>query len=162
MKVEIERKFLVKLGKNIPKSIGTLSIAQTYLMTGETEIRIRKVLRNTLRESEFYLGIKNGKGLTRKEIEIPISREIFYDISKGYPSKFITKTRTLYSHGDKTIEIDKFSNKELNGLVIAEIEFESEEEAKGYILPDWIESAVEVTEDEKYMIQKLWESVNRS
>lgn len=162
MKVEIERKFLVKLGKNIPKSIGTLSIAQTYLMTGETEIRIRKVLRNTLRESEFYLGIKNGKGLTRKEIEIPISREAFYDIAKGYPYKDITKTRTLYSHGDKTIEIDKFSNKELNGLVIAEIEFESEEEARRYILPDWIESAVEVTEDEKYRNHKLWESINRS
>lgn len=162
MKVEIERKFLVELGKNIPKSIGTLSIAQTYLMIGETEIRLRRVLRNILQESEFYLGIKNGKGLTRKKIETPISREVFYDITKCYSYKYIIKTRTLYSHGDKTIEIDKFSNKELNGLVIAEIEFESEEEARGYILPNWIESAVEVTEDEKYMNQKLWESVNRS
>ena len=58
----------------------------------------------------------------------------------------ISKKRYEIPHGAFTIELDIFE-KDLEGLVVAEVEFDSVEEANEYVPPHWF--GEEVTMDKK-------------
>ena len=62
------------------------------------------------------------------------------------------KRRHVIPHGDLQIEVDVYEG-DLEGLVVAEIEFASEEEARGFEPPDWI--GEEVTGDVRYLNETL-------
>ena len=118
--LEIERKFLVR--NNDYKRLATSSsrICQGYICSsrGRT-VRVR------IRDGRGYLTIKGPSGidgLTRYEFEKEISLD-----------------------GKHTVEVDEFYG-ENEGLVMAEVELESEDEA--YEKPDFI--GIEVTGDRRY------------
>ena len=50
------------------------------------------------------------------------------------------------------MELDRYAG-ELEGLMVAEVEFESEDEADGFEPPDWLGD--EVTGNERYSNQRL-------
>ena len=146
MGVEIERKFLVD-ETLLPELTNGYTIKQGYIQTVDhTTVRIR------IRDKEAFLTIKGkSQGASRLEFEYPIplsdAQEMLTNLCH---TSLIEKTRYLVEHEGHTWEVDLFdgSNK---GLIIAEIELESEDEE--FSLPAWITK--EVTDDVRYFNSNL-------
>ena len=141
--LEIERKFLVR--NNDYKRLATSSsrICQGYICSsrGRT-VRVR------IRDGRGYLTIKGPSdigGLARYEFEKEISLDEAQHLMDICEPGKIDKTRYLVPCGKHTFEVDEFYG-ENEGLVMAEVELESENEA--YEKPDFI--GIEVTGDRRY------------
>jgi adenylate cyclase len=144
--MEVERKFLVT---ELPDLAGTDSdeIEQGYLAVGaEGEVRLRR------KGDRLFLTAKRGAGISRDEAEVELEREAFEDLWPLTEGRRLHKRRHVIPHGDLTIELDVYEG-DLEGLVVAEIEFGSEEEAGAFTPPDWI--GEEVTGDERYLNETL-------
>lgn len=128
--MEIERKFLIK---QIPVNLNEYpyeEIEQGYLNTTPV-LRIR-------RKNDSYIFTYKSAGLmSREEIELPLSKEAYEHLIPKCDGNLITKTRYRIpeEHG-YTIELDIFHGC-LEGLVLAEVEFPSEEAALAFPVPDW-------------------------
>lgn len=147
MNTEIERKYLVKkelwAASNKPKG---LPIKQSYLSTHpDKTIRIRTIGEKAL------LTIKGRMiGLTRPEYEYEIPLKEAQEMIELFGEKLIEKTRFLINFEGKTWEVDVFEG-ENEGLIVAEIELESEEEA--FESPTWV--GQEVSTDIRYFNSNL-------
>jgi len=123
-------------------------IMQGYLIVTENdiEIRIRK------KGERFSETVKAGSGLVRQESEKEITEEAFFDHWPLTEDKRVQKVRYDIEYVGKLIELDIYSG-ELEGLVVAEVEFESEEESVSFVPPSWF--GEEVTHDERYKNKNL-------
>lgn len=137
---EIERKFLIDTNKWQPSGKGT-KIKQGYLLADA-----QKTVRARIKGSKAFLTIKGeSEGIKRTELEyeIPVNdAEIMLKMADGF---LIEKIRYFEKRGDFTWEIDVFEG-ENNGLVLAEVELENENQQPD--LPEWVTK--EVSEDERY------------
>jgi adenylate cyclase len=146
--VEIERKFLAEH----PSELGDheeVAIEQGYLalaVEGGAEVRLRR------RGEERLLTIKGGTGEVRAEEELELDRERFESLWPLTEGRRVAKTRHLLPHGELTIELDVFEG-DLAGLVVAEVEFPSEEDAERFEPPGWF--GRELTGDERYLNESL-------
>ncbi len=139
--MEIERKFLVK---TIPDNLSEYKcriIEQAYLCT-EPVVRVRKD------NDEYYLTDK-GRGLmAREEYNLPLTNESYQHLLAKADGNIITKKRYEIPDGTgKTIELDIFEGV-FSGTVVAEVEFETIEEANSYTAPSWF--GKDVTNDTAY------------
>ena len=142
MAQEIERKFLVK-GDFKPDDFKSTRFSQGYLSSvPERTVRVR------IKGNQGFLTIKgkgNHSGISRyeweKEIPVKEAEELLQLCEPG----IIDKTRYLVKSGNHTFEVDEFHG-ENEGLILAEIELETENES--FVKPSWI--AEEVTGDAKY------------
>ena len=142
MAQEIERKFLVK-GDFKPFVQKETRIIQGYLSSvPERTVRVR-----TKGEKGFLTikGIGNESGASRYEWESEISNEDAKNLLAICEPGVIDKTRYLVEVGKHTYEVDEFYG-ENDGLTVAEIELNSEDEA--FEKPEWL--GEEVTGDVKY------------
>ena len=86
--------------------------------------------------------------MVREEYNLPLTKEGYEHMRGKVDGILIKKTRYLIPLTDRlTIELDVFSN-ELEGLLLAEVEFETEEEANSFIPPAWF--GEDVTFSDKY------------
>jgi CYTH domain-containing protein len=148
MSHEIERKFLVK---ELPADLENYphnEIMQGYLIVtdNDIEVRIRK------KGDKYFETVKAGSGLVRKESEKEIPKEAFFDHWPLTEGKRVEKVRYEILYNGKLIELDIYSG-DLEGFVVAEVEFESEEESVRFTPPDWF--GEEVTHDERYKNKNL-------
>ena len=86
--------------------------------------------------------------MVREEYNLPLTKESYEHLLKKVDGTIISKTRYLipyscsyYTNGVEkqisfTIELDVFSG-EYDGLLLAEVEFESEELANLFTPPEW-------------------------
>jgi len=141
--IEIERKFLVTSLDFIAESSVQHAIAQGYLNSDpERTVRIR------IKGEKGYITIKgsgNETGTSRMEWEKEISLEEAKSLLKLCEKGVIEKTRYEVKSGKHTIEIDVFHG-ENEGLIMAEVELEDENEA--ILKPNWL--GKEVTGDTRY------------
>ena len=142
MATEIERKFLVVSDSWRPVADSGTRFRQGYLIGAEkASVRIR------IEGEEANINIKSATlGVRRQEYEyaIPLAEaEEMLDTLCEKPQ--IEKTRYLVTVGNHTWEIDVFAG-ENEGLVVAEVELNSEDEA--FELPDW--AGREVSDDTRY------------
>lgn len=139
---EIERKFLVT-GDYKKEVVSSRKIIQGYISSSpERTVRVR------MEDSGGYLTIKgksSSGGLTRFEWEREISREDAENLLKLCEGGLVEKTRHIVEHENHRFEVDEFSG-DNEGLVIAELELESEEES--FKKPLWI--GEEVSFDKRY------------
>ena len=146
MAIEIERKFLVK---EKPFSIAkrSLKINQGYIINEKS-----KVIRVREKGDDYFLTIKgNNIGISRLEYDFPISKEDAKELIFHFcKTTLIEKTRHYIKHKGHTWEVDEFHGKN-NGLIVAEIELESEDEK--FEIPDWV--GEEVTQDDRYYNMNL-------
>ena len=112
-----------------------------------------KTVRFRIRDDKAYLTIKgpstNG-GMSRYEFETEIPMDDAHELMKLCMPGRINKNRWLIKSGNHTIEVDEFFD-ENEGLVMAEIELGSEDEA--YEKPDFL--GEEVTGDKRYYNRHL-------
>ena len=141
--IEIERKFLVKTEGFKENSFVKNEISQGYLNSNpERTVRVR------IKGNQGFLTIKgkgNETGLSRLEWENEIPVDEAKQLLPLCESGVISKTRYEVKFGNHIYEVDEFFG-ENEGLVIAEIELQSEDEA--FEKPDWL--GKEVTNIKKY------------
>ncbi|NOR51427.1 MAG: CYTH domain-containing protein [Gammaproteobacteria bacterium] len=145
---EIERKFLIDLDI-LGELTDGMSIKQGYIATQDyTAVRVR------IKDANAWLSLK-GKvtGISRLEFEYPIpvaeAEEIMTKLCSG---GIVEKTRYELKVNNHLWEIDIFSG-DNEGLVVAEVELEDEDEPLE--LPEWI--VQEVTEELRYYNVNLLE-----
>ena len=138
--MEIERKFLIQ---QLPEELGQYPrqhIEQAYLST-EPVIRVRR------RDDSYFLTCK-GKGLlTREEHELPLTEEEYRHLLSKSEGQVIIKNRYCIPYATYTIELDVFIEP-FAPLVMAEVEFPTEEAATAFQPPAWF--GPEVTYDPAY------------
>jgi adenylate cyclase len=132
MGTEIERKFLVDgaLSFDGPGRV----MQQGYIAldpTDGTEVRLR-------REAGLNtLAIKRGGGLVRHETEIDIDDDTADGLWALTEGRRVEKCRYLRIDRGVRVEIDVYGGT-LSGLVVAEVEFETEESARAFEPFDWL------------------------
>lgn len=129
--MEIERKFKINSLPPDCLSFPSVQIEQAYLCT-DPVVRIR-------REGDiFYLTYKSKGLLAREEYNLPLTEEAYTHLLAKADGRILTKRRfRIPIEGtDLTIELDVFSG-DYEGLVLAEVEFSSEEEALSFTPPSW-------------------------
>lgn len=147
MPLEIERKFLVT-GAFRHLAFKKSRIRQGYLASGKGgTVRIRTKGKNG------FITIKgkslNG-GLSRYEWEKKISLSDAEELLLLCTDGLIDKFRYEIQVGKHVFEVDEFLAENL-GLIVAEVELESEDEA--FVRPEWL--GEEVTGDRKYYNSQL-------
>lgn len=148
MMIEIERKFLVASDVFKEESFKKTRITQGFLSTDpERTVRVR------VKGNQSFLtvkGLSNTSGTSRfeweKEIELEEAKALLEICKKGV----IDKIRYEVKIANHIYEIDEFFG-DNQGLVIAEIELNSEEET--FEKPIWL--GKEVTGDVKYYNSQL-------
>ncbi len=142
MSQEIERKFLFKVGNDIPEG-DAVRIVQGYLSSvPERTVRVR------IKGESGYLtikGIGNETGASRFEWEqkIPVSEA--KDLLRICEPGVIDKIRHRVNVGQHLFEIDQFFG-DNEGLVLVEVELAHEGET--FDRPEWL--GEEVTGDVRY------------
>ena len=137
--MEIERKFLIK---QLPEldNYKYVDIEQGYLSTSPV-VRIRK-------KNDSYILTYKGSGLMeREEIEAALTEEAYKHLLAKIDGHPITKRRYLIPLDKYTVELDVFEG-HMKGLIMAEVEFPSVEEANGFVPPEWF--GEDVTSDKRY------------
>jgi len=146
--IEIERKFLVNSEAFKPEAFRATRIVQGFLNRDpERTVRVR------VRDDEGFLtvkGLSKNDGLSRFEWEKEISKDEAKLLLELCEKGTIDKMRYEIKAGIHTFEVDQFFG-DNEGLIIAEIELETENEL--FTKPDWL--GAEVTGDIKYYNSQL-------
>lgn len=138
--MEIERKYLITAPK-LPFSVEAYpvrDIEQGYLCT-EPVVRIRK-------DNESYFLTYKSKGLmVREEYNLPLNKDAYEHMKGKADGRIISKKRYVIplkdfilnqNYSDLNIELDVFSG-DLQGLILAEVEFPDEDTALQFTPPAW-------------------------
>lgn len=161
--MEIERKFLIKELPTNLKSYPHHLIEQGYLCTGPV-VRVRR------QDNDYILTYKGGGKMVREEYNLPLSAQAYEHLIEKTDGYRITKTRymiplnttdpetTIVSDGfttasahsvpyaGLTVELDIFTNP--GHLIMAEVEFETTEQALAFVPPAWF--GEDVTMDKRF------------
>lgn len=148
--MEIERKFTIKSLPEHLEQYKKKEIEQAYLCSKPT-VRIRKSDETYILTYKSKLGLEKSESSiarTCEEVELPLTKKAYEHLKEKADGSVISKTRYLIPiENNRKIELDVFHGY-LEGLMFAEVEFESEEEAKAYRMPDWF--LEDVTFDKRY------------
>ena len=126
---EIERKYLVK---QVPENLASYpfhEIEQGYLCT-EPVVRIRR------QDEDYYLTYKSKGLMIREEYNLPLTKDAYFHLREKIDGRLISKRRYLIPLDPYTIELDVFHSPK-DDLILAEVEFPSEEDALTFTPPDW-------------------------
>ena len=137
--MEIERKFLIKELPDLSK-YDYVDIEQGYLCTHPV-VRIRK------KNDKFILTYKGSGLMAREEIEAELTEDAYKHLRDKIDGHPITKRRYLIPFEPYTIELDVFEGHK-SGLIMAEVEFPTIEEANNFVPPEWF--GEDVTQDRSY------------
>ncbi len=138
--MEIERKFLVKSLPHHLNSYPFHQIEQGYLCT-DPVVRIRR------EDETYYLTYKSKGFMVREEYNLPLTKQAYEHLLPKVDGILISKKRYLLPlDSSLTIELDIFEGA-LSPLILAEVEFDTEEHAKAFIPPEWFGEDVTYSAD---------------
>lgn len=142
---EIERKFLLD---DLPPQLAdadSTRILQGYLaVSDDVEVRIRACA------GDHLLTVKSGRGEVRGEVTVTLTREQFDELWTLTAGRRLAKRRWVITDDPEAqvnIEVDRFDGS-LDGLVMAEVEFPSQDASRAFLPPSWF--GPEVTSDDRY------------
>ena len=129
--MEIERKFLVSVLPEGYDHHPSHQIEQAYLST-DPVVRIRK------EDDQYYLTYKSRGLLAREEYNLPLNQASYEHLLTKADGIVLTKQRFLIPlpGTSYTAELDIFSG-HYKGLMLVEVEFETEEQANAFVPPEW-------------------------
>ena len=141
--MEIERKYLIEK-EQLPKNLSDYPfhrIEQGYLCTSPV-VRIRR------QDDTYILTYKSAGMMAREEYNLPLTKEAYEHLKEKADGIVLSKTRYLLPLPDGlTIQLDVFDGT-YEGLWLAEVEFESIEQAESFVPPVWF--GEDVTYSGKY------------
>ena len=146
--MEIERKFTLK---KLPENLETNPchiIEQAYLNTSPV-VRIRQ------KDDSYYLTYKGSGLMAREEYNLPLDKPSYQHLLQKADGNVISKRRYViplenpqftddfisFSTPELVIELDIFAPP-FAPLIMAEVEFPSEEMANAFLPPDWFDEDV--------------------
>jgi CYTH domain-containing protein len=141
MGTEIERKFLVDGPLSFRGRGRVMEQGYLALDADGTEVRIRR------EDERSTLAVKRGAGMVRTEIEVEVdagTASALWALTEG---RRLSKSRFVLHAGGHAVEIDVYHGP-LSGLVVAEVEFASEEAARAFEPPEWF--GREITGDARF------------
>lgn len=138
--MEIERKFLIRQLPEQLEAYPSHFIEQAYL-------NVQPVVRVRREDDRFYMTYKGGGMMAREEYNLPLDETSYNHLREKADGNIITKRRYLIPCEPYTIELDIFEGI-FKGVVIAEVEFPTIDEAKHFCPPDWF--GMDVTYDGHY------------
>jgi CYTH domain-containing protein len=145
--IEIERKFLLTGLPPTMRLARREPIRQGYVaLDGDTEVRVR------ITPNRAVLTIKSGRGGVRTEEEVVLDKrqaEALWELTEG---RRLQKVRRRVRVGDAVVEVDEYGGG-LDGLVVAEVEFDDEEASRSFQPPSWFFR--EITDDWRYSNRSL-------
>ena len=129
--MEIERKFLITNPLFNYDTYPFHTIEQGYLCT-EPVVRVRR------EDDTCYLTYKSKGLLSREEYNLALTKESYDHLISKADGNIISKKRYFIpiEGTELTIEFDVFEGK-FEGLMLAEVEFETVEEAEAFTPPEW-------------------------
>jgi adenylate cyclase len=142
---EIERKWLVPQFPAEHADVPSELIEQGYLVIGAdgSEVRLRR------KSGAPVLTVKSAGTLTRSETEIELSEAQYTALWPATEGRRVIKQRHRLDGG---LELDVYAG-ELSGLIVVELEFDSEQSAAEFPAPAWF--GEDVTENRAYKNQQL-------
>lgn len=146
--IEIERKFLVKSPEFKDQATGCSHFVQGYITSPPA-----KTVRVRIADDKAYLTIKgsgSASGMSRFEWEMEIPGKDALALLGICEGGVIEKDRYYVPYAGHTFEVDEFFG-DNEGLVMAEVELSSEDEA--FEKPEWL--GQEVTGDSRYYNSSL-------
>lgn len=146
--IEIERKFLVKSPEFKEQATGCSHFVQGYITSPPA-----KTVRVRIADDKAYLTIKgsgSASGMSRFEWEMEIPGRDALALLGICEGGVIEKDRYYVPFAGHTFEVDEFFG-DNEGLVMAEVELSSEDEA--FEKPEWL--GQEVTGDSRYYNSSL-------
>ena len=148
MGAEVERKFVIA---DPPADLDRWSsshIVQRYLVVGADgfEVRLRR------RDGRMTITVKHGVGLVRSEDEFEVDLASFERLWPMCDGISVEKRRYHVPERGHTVEVDIYEGP-LAGLVTAEVEFASADDARSFEPQAWMGN--EVTGDPRYTNQRL-------
>ncbi|MFN8162876.1 MAG: CYTH domain-containing protein [Solirubrobacterales bacterium] len=148
MSLEIERKFLVAERPGWLPTCAAERIEQGYLALAEgVEVRLRSA------DDRRLLTVKQGDGAVREEVEIGLDEAQFRALWPLAQPRRLAKTRyRVPLEAGLEAEIDAYEEG-LEGLLVAEVEFGSEEASRDFSPPPWL--GQEITGDPRYANRRL-------
>lgn len=138
--MEIERRFLINdnnIINEIKKNYSHKEIIQDYLYIDDyTAIRKRKIIFNSI--EKYIYTVKTMKtGLSINEFEKEVTKDEYNSLKLNNSYNTLIKDRYIIPYlSNLKIETDIFHGI-YEGIVFAEIEFKSEEQAYKIELPQW-------------------------
>ncbi|MDX1641629.1 MAG: CYTH domain-containing protein [Balneolaceae bacterium] len=150
MEKEIERKFIVNKDsfQELKSSAESKDIKQTYIaVTEDREVRLRSI-----DDESYLLTVKSSGDIARDEYEIELTDDQAEKFLPLMESNRIHKRRYLIPYDDLTIETDEYLG-DLEGLIIAEVEFENKDNAHNFNPPSWF--GLEVTDRDEFKNKNL-------
>ena len=128
--MEIERKYLIDELPFDVTAYPSHEIEQAYLKTNPV-VRIRR------EDENYYLTYKSKGLMAREEYNLPLNQEAYAHLLEKADGNVLTKTRYKIPLDDHLIiEIDVFHGK-FEGLILAEVEFPTMEEANDFQPPKY-------------------------
>jgi adenylate cyclase len=122
-------------------------IDQGYLAAdAESEVRVRRI------GEQSFLTVKRGSGRDRLEEEIEITGEQLEALWPTTEGRRLSKRRFFIPLDGLTAEVDVYGG-ELDGLITAEVEFDSVADSERFDPPAWFGN--EITGDARYANQAL-------
>ena len=148
--MEIERKFLLPAPPDDLDRHPSTAIEQGYLAVHPdgTEVRVRR------RGGAATLTVKSGGGKVRAEEELALADADFERLWPLTEGRRIEKVRHVIPTDipGVEIELDEYRG-DLDGLLVAEVEFPGEDEAHAFTPPPWF--GADVTDDRRFKNQRL-------
>jgi CYTH domain-containing protein len=133
--IEIEKRFLIKKLPNL-HGLKFKRTIDVYFPEITDHARLRARHQGGVFEMTKKTRKNTNNGYIMEEQTINLLEDEFTFLA-SCSQRRIVKNRYYYPYRNIVIEIDVFEDK-LEGLMIAEIEFKSEEDLENFIAPDWL------------------------
>ncbi|MBE5812458.1 MAG: hypothetical protein E7314_02235 [Clostridiales bacterium] len=131
---KILRKSLPLLPEEKLKNATFLEIEQSYLDAPDGEENRVRAINNKIFVKTVKIPISN---IERKENERPISKDDYYKYLNSKIGNTLEKIRCQFKDDEITYDIDIYTDVNLTGVVIVEVEFPSQKHADNFIPPNW-------------------------
>ena len=139
--MEIEKKYLLKQLPDFD-NFKYHKIEQAYLCTSPV-VRVRR------EDDTYYMTYKGSGMFAREEYNLPLNKEAYEHLKAKADGNVIGKTRYIIplEKDGLVAEVDVF-DEPFAPLIMAEVEFESKEQANTFEAPEWF--GEDVTFDGRY------------
>jgi len=144
---EIERKFIIS---ELPPEIKLDELESDKIDQGYLGIDERGATRIRRKGEHYFITWKGGNpthSTERIELEAELTKEQFDTLWPGTINRRVEKTRYIIPYDKYIIELDVLEGVN-RGHILAEVEFESTEEADKFQVPEWF--GTDVTSEKRF------------